>query len=72
MPNSKILPPLDQHVWGCPSTSGRPQIKKLPGTKIYWNLILGRVYFIPKIQNFERPRDFGGPQVDHRSKSCFT
>ncbi len=40
--------------------------KKLPGTESALNLILGRVYFMPKKQNpelSEAPPTFGDPQI---------
>jgi hypothetical protein len=47
---------------GCPSTSGRPR-KKLPETKSSNNLILRRVYFVPKFENpcFSKTPHFCGP-----------
>jgi hypothetical protein len=45
-----VFDSLQTSPFGGPSTSGRPQIKQLLGTKSYWNLIVGRIYFIQKCQ----------------------
>jgi hypothetical protein len=57
-----FLTPLDQHIWGCPRASGRPQSKNAS----YKKLVLfhfGEGLFSEKkygIINFERPLgDFG-------------
>ncbi len=63
LPNSKIFirPPLDQHVWGCPSALRRSRIKQLTGTKIL-GIWFERIYFMIKIKtNSEMsPRPLGG------------
>jgi len=58
-----FLTPLDQNILVNPRASGRPWIKTLSGTKSSYNLILGRVYFMPKTQNgkFTEAPTFGGP-----------
>jgi hypothetical protein len=75
MPNSTLFfgSLLTSQVWGCPSASGRPWIKKLQSTKSSFNFIFfggggeGLFYAknttLSKIPNFEAPQAVGWTQI---------